>query len=213
MFLGSKSSNIALFWPLRGQISWPVSSDQKSKLRIPYLALYLSTYMFFGSSSSNMVLFFLLTTQRSNIMTSEQRSELKIPHLALCMSKYMFLVSRNWNMALVFPDQRSKLKIPYLAWCMSKYMFLGSRSSNMAFVFHFDLSGSPLMTSYLQWVFKTQYSLIGIMQIKIYVLGVQELKYGIGFSFWPLRGHLSWPKSSDQRSTLKIPYLAVCMSL
>ena len=71
---------------------------------------------------------------------------------------------------------------------------------------------SPFMTSDLRSEVKTQNSLFGMMYVKIYVFGVKEFKYGIDFSFCPLRGHLSWPLTSDQRSKLKIPYLAWYMS-
>ena len=60
---------------------------------------------------------------------------------------------------------------------------------------------------------KTQNSLFDIIYVKIHVFGVKEYKYGIGFSFWPLKGHLSWPLTSVQRSKQKIPDLAYFMSM
>ena len=85
-------------------LSWPLTSNQRSKLKIPYFAWCMTKYMFWGQGVQIWHWFFIFTSQRSPFMTLDLESEFETQNSLFCMMyvKYMFLGSRSSNTALIF---------------------------------------------------------------------------------------------------------------
>ena len=137
------------FWVLEiqngiGHILWPINrnlmtSDQRLKTNIHYLANWLSKHRFLGNGIR--FSFWALLDHISWPLIRGQNLFLPSICFYICfLGQWVqfwpwFFTLTSWKSYFFTSDLRWDVKAQflYLLWCMSKHMFLGPKSSNMAF--------------------------------------------------------------------------------
>ena len=155
------------FWPLRGHLSWPLTSDQRSKLKILYLAWCMSKYMFLGSRSSKIAFvyhFDLLEVTSHDLLPPirGQKTKFLILHdicLSIC---FLDLGVQIWH-CFFYHFDLSVWHITFHDLCSE------AKTQNSSFAM---LYGKTNIFWGSNNALFFQFSLFGMMYVKIYVFGI-----------------------------------------